>query len=210
MYDVLTEIKHLWKEIDILKSFEIPKYNRGLFGADVFWDDLRVSGSAFRAGVTAPTLGNFLAAGGLKVWRFETGKHQEAHCEIQMPHNWKEGTDIHPHVHWVPCASNPGNVVWELEYSWQNINGTFAPVSNMAIDATAAGGTAWVHKLSVFKTGGVDHITGTGKTISSMLVCRIHRNAGAGSDTYAADVGLLEFDIHYQIDSLGSRQEYTK
>jgi hypothetical protein len=76
--------------------------------------------------------------------------------------------------------------------------------------ATAAGGTAWVHKMTDLVEGGNNYIDGTGKGISSMLVLRLHRNAGAGSDTLAADVALLELDLHYEIDTVGSRTASTK
>jgi len=49
-----------------------------------------------------------------------------------------------------------------------------------------------------------------GKTLSSMILWRISRIGGSGSDTYPSDARLLEFDIHYQIDSLGSNEEYIK
>jgi hypothetical protein len=181
-----------------------------LVGTATSWDDLRIAGSQVRAGVTAPALGTFGSSGNLRAYRFESGKHQEVEFEIQLPHSWKQGTRIYPHVHWSPINTTTGNVVWELEYAWSNIDGTFGSPSNMATDATAAGGTAWVHKLSLLKSGGNAYIDGTGKTFSSMIVCRLHRNAGSGSDTLAADVSLLEFDIHYEIDSFGADGEYTK
>jgi NAD(P)H-hydrate repair Nnr-like enzyme with NAD(P)H-hydrate epimerase domain len=40
-----------------------------------------------------------------------------------------------------------------------------------------------------------------------MTLSRVHNNAG---DTYAADARLIEFDIHYQVISPGSRQEFVK
>ena len=55
-------------------------------------------------------------------------------------------------------------------------------------------------------------LSGTGKTISSMLLCRIFRDAtGAGlTDDYDNDVGLLEIDFHYEIDTAGSREVLVK
>jgi hypothetical protein len=47
--------------------------------------------------------------------------------------------------------------------------------------------------------------------ISSMLVCRLARRADNALDTYnGQDVALLEFDIHFQVDGLGSDQEAVK
>lgn len=175
-----------------------------LAGNATVWDDLRISGANTRVGSTAPALVAFGPSGNLKTLQFETAHHDEVHFEFQMPHAWKEGTRIYPHVHWTPINTTAGNVVWELEYSWADMSGTFGAPGNMASAATAAGGVAWVHKKTDLIEGGNNYIDGAGKKISSMLVCRLHRNAGAGSDTLAEAVAFLEFDIHYEMDGLGS------
>lgn len=41
-----------------------------------------------------------------------------------------------------------------------------------------------------------------------MLCCRLFRDAA--NDDYGGDVAFLEFDFHYEIDSLGSNSEYYK
>lgn len=185
--------------------------NLRLQGDATQWDDLRLSGSAARVGVTAPSVDAFGPSGSLRTLRFEEGHHDEIYFEIQMPHAWREGSNIYPHVHWSPVTTEAGNVVWQLDYTWANINDAFPAPTTMTTDATAAGGTAWVHKLSQFKDGSSnEYIDGAGKLLSSMLVLRLHRDAGAGSDTLTEDVAFLEFDIHYEIDSFGSDEEYIK
>lgn len=179
-------------------------------GDATVWDDLRISGASARLGATAPTLSAFLGAGSIKALTFDSGQHDEVHFEVQMPHDWKEGTAIYPHVHWAPTTADAGNVVWQLDYTWASRNGTFGASTTMASAATAAGGTAWVHKMTDLLAGGLNYIAGTGQTVSSMLVCRLHRDAGAGADTLAAGVAFLEFDIHYEKDTLGSRTATAK
>ncbi len=49
-------------------------------------------------------------------------------------------------------------------------------------------------------------IVGTGKLISSMLICRVYRPA----DTYNASVGLMEIDFHYQMCGTGSGTPFFK
>jgi len=51
-------------------------------------------------------------------------------------------------------------------------------------------------------------ISGTGKTISSMLICRLFRDVS--EDDYNNDAAFLEFDIHYEINSVGSKTETVK
>lgn len=53
-------------------------------------------------------------------------------------------------------------------------------------------------------------ISMTGKKISCILLIRLSRVGGNGDDDYGEDARLLEFDIHYQVDSFGSRFEYVK
>lgn len=175
-------------------------------GAATVWNDMRVPGTSARLGSSAPAVAAFLGAGGLYVLQFNgTGVANDIYFEIQMSHEYKEGTNILPHVHWTPTDTNTGNVVWYLEYSWANIGATFGASTTITSTPEAAGGTAWVHKVANFAA-----ITGTGKTISSMLVCRLYRDPADVNDTYAHPAAFLEFDLHFEIDTVGSRQTTVK
>jgi len=174
---------------------------------ETVWDDLRIPGLSVTANPSAsPTLGAFLGAGSLQVWRF-TGTGvltEEVFFTIQLPHKYKEGTDIIPHVHWTPTDANAGDVVWQLEYTWQNINGTFGASTTITVtDSTNT--TAWEHLVASFSA-----ITGTNMDISSILVCRLFRDPAHGSDTYTSDAAFLEIDFHFEIDTIGSRQPFVK
>jgi hypothetical protein len=46
--------------------------------------------------------------------------------------------------------------------------------------------------------------------VSSMIVCRLYRNATDAADTYDTAAALLEFDFHYPIDAIGSTSELIK
>lgn len=169
------------------------------------WDDLRIPGLSVAKGASAPDLISWLGAGGLMVNGFDgNATSEQVFFTCQLPHSYKQGSDIEPHVHWGPVNANAGNVKWFLEYSWANIDGTFPAITTISI-VDAASGTAWDHQVAPFST-----ITGTGKMISSMLVCRLYRNPGDGDDTYGSDAGFLEFDFHFEKDTIGSRQEFIK
>jgi hypothetical protein len=178
----------------------------------VVWDDLRIVPGAFDfAGVSDPSLQNWQPGGAgstFKVYKFKSG--DEVFFTCQVPHTYKEGTDIEVHVHWTPAdrgnEENGNTVAWKLDYSWANINAVFSSSSTANMTDTCTG-TDDYHEITTSAT-----ITGTSKTISSMLVCRLYRDAGdtwAGV-TAAQSPALLEFDIHFQINTIGSRQESTK
>ncbi len=179
---------------------------------EAVWEDLRIIPGAFEfAGVSDPTLQAWQPGGAgttFRVLKFQSG--DEVFFTCQIPHIYKEGTDIKAHIHWTPADrgnEESGNTVaWKLDYSWANINAVFLSSSTVDMTATCTG-TDDYHEKTATAT-----ITGTGKTISSMLVCRLYRDAG---DTWvgltaAQSPVLLEFDVHFQIDTIGSRQELIK
>jgi len=186
-----------------------------LEGTAQTWEDLRIIPGAFQfPGVADPTLESWQPGGSgatFKVYKFK--KDDEVHFTCQIPHNYKEGSDIKPHIHWTPCdrgnEENGNAVGWKIDYLWANQNTAFA--ASATIDLTDnCSGTDDQHELTDSGT-----ITGTGKTISSILVIRLYRSDTGDDDTWvgataALSPAILEFDLHYEIDSLGSDLELTK
>lgn len=184
------------------------------------WDDLKVPVNSLKirdknAGVDIdPASWDYFIGETALLW-FEdkaVNGEQSVTFTVQMPHAWKEGTNIFPHVHWTSKTA-PGNsrVTWGLEYSWISVGGEFPNtviITGSAVATPNSGSiVAQEHVITPLGSGGID---GSGKTLSSMLVCRLFRNSSAGTDDFTGDAGLLEFDFHYQIDSDGSNQEYEK
>jgi hypothetical protein len=111
---------------------------------------------------------------------------------VQLPHDWVEGTPVYAHVHWQPNSTNTGNVLWRLEYSCANIDGTF-PVATVVDKVVASSGVVARHQLDNIAT-----IPMTGKTVSCMLKCILSRIGGDGLDTFTSTAKLLEIDFHYR------------
>jgi hypothetical protein len=53
-------------------------------------------------------------------------------------------------------------------------------------------------------------LTGTSKLVSSLLQFRLFRDPTYSTDTSTANVYLLEMDLHYQMDTIGSIGEMDK
>jgi hypothetical protein len=64
---------------------------------------------------------------------------------------------------------------------------------------------AVTHKTAYFTP-----IVGTGKTISSVILMKLYRNSSDAADTYTGLAYFIEFDIHYQSDTPGSRTQGAK
>lgn len=173
-----------------------------LEGTATVWDDLRIAATATSKGAArAPGFAQLLDDGdsstGVYAYQFDKATEEELHFAVQFPHTWKTGSTVYPHVHWCPVDTDTGNVIWGLEYTWASITGTLGNTTIITV-TDAADGTAFKHQLADF-----DGIAGTGKTASSMMLCRVFRQAADESDTYDNDAALLEIDFHYEIDKLG-------
>lgn len=137
---------------------------------------------------------------------------QQVYFSIQMPHNWKEGSTIYPHIHWSPQTSGTGNVVWGFEYSWVNYDPTSPlafPNTSILTATTDAITAASVDKHLITGFGSITPNANQGK-ISSILMCRLYRHSSNAADTYTGNAALLSFDLHYEIDALGSATLYEK
>ncbi len=170
------------------------------------WDDLRVSMDRGSDAAKMKEVWN----NGPEIYFFNDGDVDGMSFVVQMPHSWKEGTFIYPHLHWLPSAdATSKTVIWKLQYSWQNYDSStpqLFPTFTTATNTVSGNFTKNTHLITSL-TGGAG-LDGLGKKISSILVCRIIRDGA--NDTYGDETGLLSLDIHFQIDTIGSRLEYVK
>jgi len=176
------------------------------------WDDLRIVPTAFDFGGSSdPTLVTYTPTGsGIPVMLYEFAKTDVAYFVVQIPHNYKVGTDIYVHAHWTPgsrgSAESGKFVGWKVAYSWANINGTFSAMT-VADLSDACDGVNDKHQMTPDVL--IDGHT-VAKGISSMLICYITRTDTGADDDWVSSTGgqmplLLEVDFHYQIDTIGSR-----
>lgn len=174
-------------------------------GDATVWNDINLPAANLRPGATPPNWANVFASGGIYGYTFNPSiANDELHSSGEILHDYKEGTDLHLHVHWMATTANAGVVRWGLEYVWCNVGDTSAAPATIYVNATASG-TAWKHQLTSFPT-----ISGTGKHIGSMFAFRIFRAATDAADTYPDTAYLPQVGIHYEIDTVGSREMTTK
>jgi hypothetical protein len=177
-----------------------------LSGSATGWDDLRFPFTATKLGALDKPDFDATNVGLL----FPVNDATEIiYIIAQMPHEYKEGSRIYPHLHWQQMNGN--NVVWKAAYKWFNKGGLvpadFTIISGDSSDNLFTYVSGNLHQTTLMPTGGVD---GTEKNISSMLLFKVYRDdlvdGGAGS----SDALAFEFDIHYEIDSHGSETRSTK
>lgn len=136
-----------------------------------------------------------------------SGTMEQVWWSKELNHNWKEGTAISPHVHWLPSESSTGSVVWNLDYYITKDNGTVLTSSSVQVSTTATFGTAmaWESTTTVFS-----NITLTNNKIGTQIYFRLWRDGDDSGDTYEHDACVATMGYHYQVDTLGSGALYTK
>lgn len=207
MYPQYTNSKNYFPDEDLIV---ITEENRTLMLSETVWEDLRFPITAVKlGGVNDPDFVQFTDNGesstGVFTLAFDKAAEEEVFFIVQLQHSYKLGTNLRPHIHWGPSVIDTGNCVWGLEYTIANINDTFGNTN--IINATQAGsGIVKKHQIVSFP-----EISGRDiDSVSSMLLCRLFRDATNELDTFNGDAYLFEVDLHYQIDTLGSRQEIKK
>lgn len=185
------------------------------------WEDLRVEPVVRNTGVNNPTFEEWFDdpntdTRGVYVYSFSdetTNNQKELHFTAQMPHAWDSG-DIHVHLHWLPSvADTEATPQWGLEYSWAEPDEVFGDTTTLYATGNEQSDTdltQYKHYITEF-----DAITppSTANGLSTIMIARVWRNSGDDADTYNAasnKAGLLYIDIHHQLSSVGSTDEYTK
>jgi len=171
------------------------------------WDDLRMPAVTGKPGAAIPDFVTGAVSNAVGTYCFDKNTDEELYFATQVPHAFKESTDIELHLHWFPVDTGIGNVAWITETEWENIDATFG--STLIVNAVpdAADGTQYKHQMH-----DMADLTGTTKTISSGLFVHVYRDANesdtpAGSDTYDDDACLMEIDFHYQTNTPGGSAE---
>ena len=169
------------------------------------WEDLRFPAQ----GINPPGPDNAPARNATDgLLEFSASANNIISIVAQMPHGWKSGTNIHPHLH-ILTSSDPGanlKTRWRLGYKIMDVNDPEPSFTYANTDAnvSAYSGGAAVHQLIE-----LTELDMTGKQDSCCLHLLIQRSAGdSTNDTYAGVVRLLEFDIHYLVGTMGSIAEY--
>lgn len=170
------------------------------------WDDVYPSAVTVGVGSNAPAFTTY--SGNYKAYEFVgSSLTKEIHMNFQIPHPYKESSTISPHIHiYVPNDASGGTIKFYCECSWLNVGGT-EPASATISGTLTIGANAGNLGNEIL---GFGTLIGTGKTISSLLKCRIYRDPTDPADTFGSSVWLMSADVHIEQDTLGSRAILTK
>jgi len=182
--------------------------NKTLELQTVVWDDLRTPvNSSVKVAGKQPT--ETVYRGGI-VYEFSKVTDNQVAFNVQLPHSYKLGTDIEFHIHYAIPTSGAGagaeNIKWDFTHAWSDIGDSIPSETTVNTTLDMQNQSADTHYLGEI-AGTIDG-SGIGG-VSSMLICGLTRDVSV-ADNYNDVVYLLELDFHYQINTIGSRQEASK
>lgn len=174
-------------------------------GNATVWRDENAGGIALtRAAANRPDL-TTINGTNILTYAFDGGGSlEELHWGTEIQHDYKEGTDIWPHIHFYPTTDAVGDIKFTLEYYIKSRG--VATVQGTTSFVTSSGGTAWEEIRIDFD----DVIDGTNLTIADQAHFRIFRDSSDAQDGYTNDVAIATVGYHYEVDTVGSRQITTK
>lgn len=130
---------------------------------------------------------------------FDIGEQIGGQFELQ--HDYAEGTDVSLHLHWQVTTTAPtgtDNVKWQAEWTLAKSGETLSPTTTIVVEAAVD--TQYEFKFSAFPT-----IAGTSFEIGDQFLFTLTRIA-ASADDYAGLINVATVGIHYQVNTLGSRE----
>jgi hypothetical protein len=175
---------------------------------DTVWDDLRTPiNSSIKVAGKQPT--ETVYRSGI-VYSFSKVTDNQIAFNVQLPHAYKLGTDIEFHIHYLIPTAGSGvgseNIKWDFTHSWADIDSSQPSETTVNTTIDMQNKLADTHYLGeIAATIDGSSISG----LSSMIICSLNRDTSV-ADNYDDVVYLMEIDFHYQINTIGSRQEGVK
>ena len=175
-----------------------------LIGDSSQWDDLSIELNRGKQGQIDKPDYDFTNLGLL----FPQNSTSEiVYAIVQMKHQKKMDTMIYPHIHYIQSSAN--KPIFDLQYKFYN-NGELVPASFTTVKTNDVGGNQGVF---TYTSGNLLQIASfppiaapTNETVSANFEFKLFRN----DNVVSGDVLAKYFDLHYEIDTFGSNEQYEK
>jgi len=167
------------------------------------WEDIVIHASNLRTGSTTPTYAD--TGDGIYATRFDNAATQDIYGDFETRHSYKENTNLEVHIHWQPSTTNTGNANTQFLYNCANDNSNFSSTVSSFTTLVQGKGDGLRHQYSTLGT-----INGSLLKIGAICRFSFKRNGTAGDDDATFDMWLYNIGVHFEQDTLGSRQIITK
>jgi hypothetical protein len=140
---------------------------------------------------------------GVGVWRYDPDVWRRMFVNFHMPHVWKPGTMIYPHLHFTVTSSAGGLVRLGFRYKWARRHDstgqlTFTAAQTIDLNFTIPPNSEDTHFVAEVPEG--LGIPGTGLEVDAMILMTIIRDGAHIDDTFPAGIFAITGDLHIEVD----------
>lgn len=161
------------------------------------WDDITADlGSGKVAGANQPTWSTY--RDGIQAYEFSPTTMKELWITFHVKHDYKDGTNVYPHVHWSPNTTSTGTVRWGFEYTVAkgHDQAAFPATVTVYAETTISVDKQYQHFISEV----VDGDAFNAFEPDTVILMRVFRDAAHANDTFPDAVHAFTADIHFQGD----------
>ncbi len=164
------------------------------------WFDI-VSEFYTRGGPASPGVSAFI--GGIYLLEFSDTDVLEAFANFHIPHAYKPGTMIYPHIHFATTSNGAGTVRWGVEYTFARRHDStgqtaFPATQTIYINQAIPANSANIHFVSEATQGA--GISGANIEVDGMILTRVFRDPAHVDDTFVGSVWAITADMHIEVD----------
>ena len=140
---------------------------------------------------------------GIYLYEFTPADTLEVFSNFHIPHAWKLGTMLYPHLHFTCTSNNSGVVRIGFEYTLARRHDdagttTFGATQTLYKDFTITANSAYEHFVAeVDDLAGID---GSTLNVDGMVLMRIFREGAHVNDTFPDSIWGITADLHIEVD----------
>lgn len=180
---------------DMLRNLLVTELN------PVF-DDYLVPGLTLRLGADAPGLTELRDGMFLNAFAGTGVTVEQAFFEIHILHGIRANTTPTFHIHWTHNNATPsGNVKWFVDYTIAKGYGASTYAAPTTLSVVQAAGAQYEHSIT---DDDEMPVSSSEFEPDAVLIGRIYRDPADSEDTFEDDAFLIDVDLHYQRDKIGT------
>jgi hypothetical protein len=142
-------------------------------------------------------------------YAFVSAFTRRARFNIHLNHDYRVGSPVYLHVHWIPSTTGSGTVIWTLDYAIAKGHNqqAFPLASPTTITMTDnAPAVLYQHMITEMTDAQSSVMLLQGRfEPDSVIMCRLGRLAGAPGGTFAGTAYAFYADAHYQVSRFATK-----
>lgn len=165
------------------------------------FDDYLTAGDSLAKGSSAPDFAELRDGIFLNAFAGTGVTVEQAFFEVHILHGFKAGQQPTFHIHWTHNNASPsGDVKWLLDYTYSHgySAGTFPAPTTLSVVQTA--GAQYTHHI----TDDDSMVVTDSMEPDGVMLCRLYRDPADVEDTFEDDAFIIEVDMHYLRDKIGT------